>query len=425
MRRNNVGASMSEVPSTVFQPSSLNPQGFDKFDKKQKNESITPNTEKKLPAVSQEDASKKYAGPTASKPTTAKEAWVAENLAGDREYMRKLKSINRSHGAGSEMAQAILAQRTAHWENYWDNVLHQDQKATYANDAVGKGKLDKSQSVNTSRLDAFRAEQNPNTYKAPGEASAADRQYSKNNVTAPIGGTPQKQSQEGVTKQPSGLASGNSGNMESPSDSGMADGSSMAGDDSMNYQGPGVSPVASQQPTITKRGEAAPDSAASTSPSPASPAPLTGSLGAGRDATAPMMEAGKNATSPIMEAGKNATASLMEAGGNVAGAITPKLPIAQAEPFRGASPQSQKDGASPQQPLLERVASSVLGGIQGAGKAITDPIMNAGKRVADKVIPNTQAQQYAGPEPSKQPENNLKKKNQSTAQAGTPEQPLI
>jgi hypothetical protein len=175
---------MSDIPSTVFQPSSLDQQGFEKFDKSQKNEGVTPTTGQRLPAVTKDEAAAKYAGPT-SKPTSAKELYVAQSLGSDQEYQRKLKSLS-GRGSGSEAAvAALLAERTAHHANYWDNNLHESQKADFANQQVEKGGLDASQSVNTSRLDAFRAKQNPETYRPPGDPRAdqdmANAELAKNN----------------------------------------------------------------------------------------------------------------------------------------------------------------------------------------------------------------------------------------------------
>ena len=182
MRPNNVGASMSEIPSTVFQPSTLNQGGFEKFDKKQKNESLTPNTENRLPAVKPDEAAKMYAGPT-SRPTSAKELYVAQSLAGDREYQRQIKALGRH---GNEAAvQALLAERTAHHANYWDNNLHGSQKADFANEQVQKGNLESSQSVKEDRLRDFRSKQDPSTYRAPGDKRTdqdmANAELMKNN----------------------------------------------------------------------------------------------------------------------------------------------------------------------------------------------------------------------------------------------------
>lgn len=160
---------MSDVPSSIFQTgSTLNlSQGFEKFDKQQGGiqSAAAPQAQKKLPAVTPEDASKKYAGPT-TKPTSAKELYVSSELARDPEYQRQIKGLGRNGTA--EQQQAILAQRTAHHANYWDNVMVPDQKAEFSNKAVEKGQLEKSQGVNTSRLDPFKAQQGAD-YRAPGD----------------------------------------------------------------------------------------------------------------------------------------------------------------------------------------------------------------------------------------------------------------
>jgi hypothetical protein len=156
---------MSETPSTVFQPSSLDKEGFDKMDKRPKNESLTPTTERKQRAVTPDEAAKMYAGPS-SRPTSAKELYVAQSLAGDREYQRKVRGLSRN---GNEAAvQALLAERTAHHAKYWDNVMHESQKADFANEQAGKGNLEKSEQVNTDRLEKFRRSQSGN-YRPPGE----------------------------------------------------------------------------------------------------------------------------------------------------------------------------------------------------------------------------------------------------------------
>lgn len=174
---------MSDVPSSIFQPSSLTLNaGFDKFDEKSKGiqSSAPPQAQRKLPAVTPEAASKQYAGPSA-RPTSAKELYVSNNLATDPEYRRQIAALGK-HGT-PEQAQAVLAARTAHHSSYYDNVMGADQKAEFANKAIEKGQLEKSEAVNTSRLDPFKAKQDGN-YRPPGNTDNLTDQQMANAALA-------------------------------------------------------------------------------------------------------------------------------------------------------------------------------------------------------------------------------------------------
>lgn len=196
---------MSEIPSTVFQPSSLDQGGFDKIDKRPKNESLTPTTERKQRAVTPDEAAKMYAGPS-SRPTSAKELYVAQSLAGDREYQRQVKGLSRH---GNEAAvQALIAERTAHHAKYWDNVMHESQKADFANEQVGKGNLEKSEGVNTDRLEKFRRSQGHRNYRVPGRDLQTDQDLANHDlINGPNGSNLDEDIQR--RREAAGLTAGN------------------------------------------------------------------------------------------------------------------------------------------------------------------------------------------------------------------------
>lgn len=196
---------MSETPSTVFQPSSLDKEGFDKMDKRPKNESLTPTTERKQRAVTPDEAAKMYAGPS-SRPTSAKELYVAQSLAGDREYQRKVRGLSRN---GNEAAvQALLAERTAHHAKYWDNVMHESQKADFANEQAGKGNLEKSEMVNTDRLEKFRRSQGHRNYRVPGRDFQTDQDLANHDlINGPNGSNLDGDIQQ--RREAAGLTAGN------------------------------------------------------------------------------------------------------------------------------------------------------------------------------------------------------------------------
>lgn len=114
----------------------------------------------KNPVSVRDEAPPKIGGQDAGRPANALEAYMAERLATDPNYVRELQKGHGKggigYGFGAAITDAIRAKYINQYRNEWKN-LADDQRADKTNAYIENGTLDKNSSVNTSRIDAFRA----------------------------------------------------------------------------------------------------------------------------------------------------------------------------------------------------------------------------------------------------------------------------
>lgn len=105
-------------------------------------------------------SSNEYNGPSVPnrQPANAKEAYIAESIAGSYEYRKAVNRMLR-RGGSADALEAFRGLLAKQYSDSWNN-LHSTQKADYASKYAGNGTISADQAPNNSRLAAFKASQN-------------------------------------------------------------------------------------------------------------------------------------------------------------------------------------------------------------------------------------------------------------------------